>query len=96
MEVTSPIDDRKLIEGDTPDRKLAQEDVLFCEALPRENRGSTQWEEATAAARYEAGRPILTENRLKTFTAQVVNDGRQPADSGAGRGPREGAAAAAG
>jgi hypothetical protein len=62
---------------DDPDRKLAEHDANFAVATPLFGGGTTQWEAAQAQKRIDAGRPCLTENRLPTFTAQVVNDGRQ-------------------
>ncbi len=62
---------------DDEDRRLAEDDVLFAAALPVKGAGTTQWDPAAAQARIKFHRPVLTENRLPTFTAQVVNDGRQ-------------------
>ena len=62
---------------DAEDRALAESDVRFAAALPLAGGGTTQWDAGQARARLGFLRPCLTENRLPTFTAQVVNDGRQ-------------------
>ncbi len=66
---------------DSTDKALALDDAVFALAEPRSDAGvrdvSSQWTFAAAQSRIEAKRPCLTENRLLTFTAQVVNDGRQ-------------------
>lgn len=62
---------------DDADRKLALDDAEFALAEPRETGGTTQWHQAAAQRRVKMKRPCLTENRIHTFTAQVVNDGRQ-------------------
>lgn len=62
---------------DKDDRDLAEEDVRFAAALPVPGAGTTQWHDKAARQRMDAHRPCLTENRMPTFTAQVVNDGRQ-------------------
>ena len=65
-------------ELDAADRKLALDDATFCLAEPLgEQGGTSQWNLAAVQSRYKLKRPCLTENRLLTFTAQVVNDGRQ-------------------
>lgn len=64
-------------QADSEDRTLAEEDAKFAVATPLQNGGSTQWNPMEAEKRINASRPCLTENRLPTFTAQVVNDGRQ-------------------
>jgi hypothetical protein len=56
---------------DAADRADAESDVLFAAG------GDGQWTPAVLAARKEAKRPILTEDRLTPSIAQVVNDGRQ-------------------
>jgi len=63
--------------ADALDRKEAVDDVAFAAASPQEGGGSTQWDPKAIKQRLAAKRPILTENRLPTFIAQVVNDGRQ-------------------
>ena len=62
---------------DDEDRKLALSDADFAVATPRQDAGTSQWDAGEAAKRIGNSRPCLTENRLPTFTAQVVNDGRQ-------------------
>lgn len=62
---------------DAEDKKLALDDAEFCLAEPRSTGGTTQWDQGAAQQRIKLRRPCLTENRLQTFTAQVVNDGRQ-------------------
>lgn len=65
-------------------RDTARESIKF-------GRLGEQWPEKMRKEREDAGRPILTENRLPTFSRQVVNDARQnkpgikvhPVDSGA-------------
>jgi len=54
---------------DREDREEAVEDVAFA--------AGDQWNKEAKDQRIAAERPVLTENRLQTFTAQVVNDGRQ-------------------
>jgi hypothetical protein len=54
---------------DVEDRAAAESDTDFV--------GGDQWEPKAAAKRKKAKRPILTWNRLQTFVAQVVNDGRE-------------------
>ncbi len=54
---------------DKIDRDEAAEDVRFV--------AGDQWHEEARKAREAADRPVLTENRLGIYTAQVVNDGRQ-------------------
>src|ERR1700685_813495 len=54
---------------DADDRKDAEQDTDFV--------GGDQWEKKAFAARKKAKRPILSWNRLQTFVAQVVNDGRE-------------------
>jgi hypothetical protein len=63
--------------ADQIDRAEALDDLKFAAATPVEGGGSSQWTEAAIEQRTKAHRPILTENRLPTFIAQVVNDGRQ-------------------
>lgn len=62
---------------DKLDRDEAVDDVQFAAATPNVLGGSSQWALTAIAQRVAAKRPILTENRLPTFIAQVVNDGRQ-------------------
>jgi hypothetical protein len=62
---------------DQIDRAEALDDLLFAAATPIDGGGSSQWTENALAARKAARTAILTENRLPTFIAQVVNDGRQ-------------------
>src|ERR1700677_4684397 len=63
---------------DHDDRKLAIDDSEFALAEPYgDGNGTKQWDQGAAAGRVRLKRPCLTENRLLTFTAQVVNDGRQ-------------------
>ena len=62
---------------DAEDRELAEADARFHIALPVKDAGTTQWNEMEARKRISKFRPCITENRLPTFTAQVVNDGRQ-------------------
>ena len=62
---------------DAEDRSLAEDDATFAAAIPLKEAGSSQWNEQEARKRIGNSRPCLTENRLPTFTAQVVNDGRQ-------------------
>lgn len=65
-------------------RNTARESIKF-------GRLGEQWPEKMRKEREDAGRPVLTENRLPTFSRQVVNDARQnkpgikvhPVDSGA-------------
>lgn len=68
---------RYALDLDREDRDLSVDDVTFAAALPVKGSGTSQWEEVIARQRIAAKRPVLTENRLPTFTAQVVNDGRQ-------------------
>ena len=63
--------------ADQIDRAEALDDLLFAAATPIDGGGSSQWTENALAARKAARTAILTENRLPTFIAQVVNDGRQ-------------------
>jgi hypothetical protein len=62
---------------DQIDRAEAVDDLSFAAATPGANGGSSQWTESVIERRRKAHLPILTENRLPTFIAQVVNDGRQ-------------------
>ena len=62
---------------DAEDRSLAEDYATFAAAIPLKEAGSSQWNEQEARKRIGNSRPCLTENRLPTFTAQVVNDGRQ-------------------
>src|ERR1035441_3694906 len=63
--------------SDAVDRAEALDDLLFAAATPIDGGGSSQWTAEVAEARKAARTAILTENRLPTFIAQVVNDGRQ-------------------
>jgi hypothetical protein len=63
--------------ADQIDRAEALDDLLFAAATPIDGGGSSQWTENALTARKAARTAILTENRLPTFIAQVVNDGRQ-------------------
>ncbi len=56
---------------DKEDREEAIEDVKF------QAGGINQWDKRALEARRKLHRPVLVENRLPTFVAQVVNDGRQ-------------------
>src|SRR5579863_9711116 len=56
---------------DEEDRKDAIEDVRFAAG------GPNQWDPDALITRKKLDRPILTENRLPIYIAQVVNDGRQ-------------------
>lgn len=54
---------------DLRDREDGEQDADFV--------GGDQWEPKAFTKRKKAKRPILTWNRLQTFVAQVVNDGRE-------------------
>lgn len=62
---------------DGPDRALALDDANFALAEPYGGGGTSQWSAGSIQSRNRLRRPCLTENRMLTFTAQVVNDGRQ-------------------
>jgi hypothetical protein len=57
--------------ADEEDRAEAIADNTFAQG------GEAQWDADDIAARVDAGRPVLTWNRLHVFSAQVINDGRQ-------------------
>lgn len=57
--------------NDQEDREDAIDDVRFAAG------GMNQWSPEAISSRKALQRPILTENRLPVFIAQVVNDGRQ-------------------
>ncbi len=74
----------------SPDDLLrrAKDDFARCEDAERENRETfeddvrfglldEQWPEKFRALRENAGRPVLTINKLKAYIKQVVNDARQ-------------------
>ena len=63
--------------ADQIDREEALDDLRFAAATPLDGGGSSQWSQAALEQRKAAHRPILTENRMPTFIAQVVNGGRQ-------------------
>src|ERR1017187_6108188 len=63
--------------ADQIDRTEALDDLRVAAATPAERRRSSEWTEGAMEQRRKARRPILTETRLPTFIAQVVNDGRQ-------------------
>lgn len=74
----------------SPDDLLrrAKDDFTRCEDAERENRETfeadvrfglldEQWPEKFRALRENAGRPVLTINKMKAYIKQVVNDARQ-------------------
>ncbi len=65
------------MENDREDRADAIDDVRFAAATKHQGGGSSQWDPAAIESRLALGRPIITENRLPVFCAQVSNDGRQ-------------------
>ena len=65
------------LQFDSEDRRDSEADQRFAAALELQDAGTTQWDPVIARKRIAAHRPCLTDNRLQTFTAQVVNDGRQ-------------------
>jgi Phage P22-like portal protein len=57
------------MQQDSEDRLEAEQDVDFV--------GGDQWDKKALAKRKKFKMPVLTWNRLQTFVAQVVNDGRE-------------------
>ncbi len=62
------------MQADAVDRAEAKDDNEFANAS---DTRKTQWDRVAFQARFDKERPILQWNRIPTFVAQVVNDGRQ-------------------
>ncbi len=61
-------------DADRLDREEAQDDNQFANSSDLEK---TQWDRASYDNRVAGFRPVMQWNRIPTFVAQVVNDGRQ-------------------
>ena len=84
-------------EDDTADQENLEQSLADLEFVT----GLRQWDEADASAREEAGRPMLTINRMPQFVRQVTGDIRRtnpsirikPGDNAATGGNHRGACA---
>lgn len=77
-DINVPDDDRKLLakirkwvetdfDATEHQRNLEMDDLRFCDP-------ETQWSDADRASRENSGRPVLSDDRLGPFLAQVIND----------------------